>query len=195
MFCVSLLSRDRYQYDSLILSKQPWAYPRLHLQQLLRCVVSVRLNLPEVEERKLCLWYTPTERNHKELILDLLHKVESVNFFIVTLYFLCWHKRQIRCQDIYFFISCWSQCLTWITQYYQLRPRRSAYRPSKVGFEAIMATRIKIMVFCYVAPCNLAGGNNSDWGGRIRQTYLLMVKIKVKQSRSRPGVAQRVPGS
>jgi len=42
------------------------------LQQLLWCVVSVRLNLPEVEERKLCLWYTRTRRNHKELSLDLL---------------------------------------------------------------------------------------------------------------------------
>jgi hypothetical protein len=33
--CLSLLSHDRYQYDSLILSKQTWAYPRQHLQQLL----------------------------------------------------------------------------------------------------------------------------------------------------------------
>ena len=81
-FCSAcLLSHDRYQYDSLILSKQTWAYPRQHLQQLLWCVVSDRLNLPEVEERKLCLWYTPTRRNHKELSLDLLHNVESVYFF------------------------------------------------------------------------------------------------------------------
>jgi hypothetical protein len=35
VLCVSLLSHDRYQYDSLILSKQTWAYPRQHLQQLL----------------------------------------------------------------------------------------------------------------------------------------------------------------
>ena len=48
------LSHDKYQYDSLILSKQTWAFPRQHLQQLLWCVVSVRLNLPEVEEWKLC---------------------------------------------------------------------------------------------------------------------------------------------
>jgi hypothetical protein len=27
VLCVSLLSHDRYQYDSLILSKQTWAYP------------------------------------------------------------------------------------------------------------------------------------------------------------------------
>jgi len=78
---VSLLSHDRYQYDSLILSKQTWAYPPQHLKQLLWCVVSVRLNSPEVEERKLCLWYTPTSRNHKELSLDLQHNVESVYFF------------------------------------------------------------------------------------------------------------------
>ena len=78
---MSLLSHDRYQYDSLILSKQSWAYPHQHLQQLLWCVVSFRLNLPEVEERKLCLWYTPTRRNHKELSLDLLHNVESVYLF------------------------------------------------------------------------------------------------------------------
>ena len=78
---MSLLSHDRYQYDSLILSKQTWAYPPQHLKQLLWCVVSVRLNSPEVEERKLCLWYTPTSRNHKELSLDLQHNVESVYFF------------------------------------------------------------------------------------------------------------------
>ena len=78
---MSLLSHDKYQYDSLILSKQTWAYPRQHLQQLLWRVVSVRLNLPEVEERKLCPWYTSTRRNHKQLSLDLLHNVESVYFF------------------------------------------------------------------------------------------------------------------
>ena len=54
VLCVSLLSHDRYQYDSLILSKQTWAYPHQHLQQLLWCIVSVRLNLPEVEEWKHC---------------------------------------------------------------------------------------------------------------------------------------------
>jgi hypothetical protein len=37
VLCVSLLSHDRYQYDSLILSKQTWAYPHHHLQQLLCC--------------------------------------------------------------------------------------------------------------------------------------------------------------
>jgi hypothetical protein len=78
VLCVSLLSHDRYQYDCLILSKQTWAYPRQHLQQLLWCVISVRLNLPEVEERKLCLWYTPTRRNQKELSLDLLEANISV---------------------------------------------------------------------------------------------------------------------
>jgi hypothetical protein len=57
VLCVSLLSHDRYQYDSLILSKQTWAYPRQHLHQLLWYIVSVHLNLLEVEEQKLCLWY------------------------------------------------------------------------------------------------------------------------------------------
>jgi len=28
VLCVSLLSHDRYQYDSLILSKQTWALPQ-----------------------------------------------------------------------------------------------------------------------------------------------------------------------
>jgi hypothetical protein len=37
VLCVSLLSHDRYQYDSLILSEQTWAYPRQHLQQLSWC--------------------------------------------------------------------------------------------------------------------------------------------------------------
>ena len=83
---MSLLSYDRYQYDSLILSKQTWAYPRQHLQQLLWCFVSVRLNLPEVEERKLCFWYTPTRRNHKELSLDYYTTFKVSISFIVTLY-------------------------------------------------------------------------------------------------------------
>ena len=78
---VSLMSHDRYQYDNLNLSKQTWAYPHQHLQQLLWCDASVRLNLPEVEEWKLCLWYTATRRNRKKLRLDLLHNVESVYFF------------------------------------------------------------------------------------------------------------------
>jgi hypothetical protein len=34
---MSLRRHDRYQYDSLILSKQTWAYPRQHLQHLLWC--------------------------------------------------------------------------------------------------------------------------------------------------------------
>jgi hypothetical protein len=33
VLCLSLLSHDRYQYDSLILSKQTWAYPRQHLRE------------------------------------------------------------------------------------------------------------------------------------------------------------------
>ena len=98
---MSLLPHDRYQYDSLILSKQTWAYPRQHLQQLLWCVVSVSLNLPEVGERKLCLWYNLTRRNHKELSLDLLHNVESVYFFYSNpvLYYniiVLWDHRRIR---------------------------------------------------------------------------------------------------
>jgi hypothetical protein len=67
------------RYSNLF--KQTWAYPRQHLQKLLWCVVSVRLKLPEVEERKLCLWYTPTRRNHKELSLDFLEANMSVLCF------------------------------------------------------------------------------------------------------------------
>jgi hypothetical protein len=78
MFYVWAFCHTTYQYDSLILSKQTWAYPCQHLQQLLWCVVSVRLNLPKVEERKLCLWCTPTRRKHKELSLDFLEANMSV---------------------------------------------------------------------------------------------------------------------
>ena len=79
--CVSLLSHDRYQNDSLILSKQTWAYPRQHLQQLLWCIVSVRLNLPEVEERKLRpLRYYANWVSTTPTVL-ILHNVESVCFF------------------------------------------------------------------------------------------------------------------
>ena len=78
---MSLLSHDSYQYDSLILSKQTWAYPRQHLQQLLWCVVSVHLNLPEVEERKLCPLHYYANCVSTTLTVFILHNVESVCFF------------------------------------------------------------------------------------------------------------------
>ena len=78
---MSLLSHDRYQYDSLILSKQTWAYPCQHLQQLLWCVVSVRLNLPEVEERKLFPLRYYANCVSTTLKVLILHNVESVYFF------------------------------------------------------------------------------------------------------------------
>ena len=78
---MSLLSHDRYQYDSPIVSKQTWAYPRQHLQQLLWCIVSVRLNLPEVEERKLCPLRYYANCVSTMLTVLILHNVESVYFF------------------------------------------------------------------------------------------------------------------
>jgi len=78
---VSLLSHYRYQYDSLILSKQTWAYPCQHLQQLLWCVVSVGLNLPEVEERKLCPIRYYANCVSTTLTVLILHNFESVYFF------------------------------------------------------------------------------------------------------------------
>ena len=78
---MSLLSHDRYQYDSLILSKQTWTYPRQHLQQLLWCVVSVRLNLPEIEERNLCPLRYYASCVSTTLTVLILHNVESVYFF------------------------------------------------------------------------------------------------------------------
>ena len=67
--------------DSLIVSKQTWAYPRQHLQQLLWCVVSVRLNLPEVEEWKLCPLRYYANCVSTTLTVLILHNVESVYFF------------------------------------------------------------------------------------------------------------------
>ena len=67
--------------DSPILSKQTWACPRQHLQQLLWCVVSVRLNLPEVEERKLCPLSYYANCVSTTLTILILHNVESVYFF------------------------------------------------------------------------------------------------------------------
>ena len=82
MFYVwAFLSHDRYQYDSLILSKQTWAYPHQHLQQLLWCVVSVHLNLPEVEEWKLCPLHYYANCSSTTLTVLILHNVENVYFF------------------------------------------------------------------------------------------------------------------
>ena len=64
--CVSLLSHDRYQYDSLNLSKQTWAYPRQHLATavVMRCFSSFKLTgsggtktLSSTLLRKLCAHY------------------------------------------------------------------------------------------------------------------------------------------
>ena len=84
---MSLLSHDGYQYDSLILSKQTWAYPQ-HLQRLLWCVVSVRLNLPVVEERKLCPIRYYANCVSTTLTVLILHNVESVYFFYSNPVFL-----------------------------------------------------------------------------------------------------------
>jgi hypothetical protein len=70
MFYVwALLSHDRIQYDSLILSKQNWAYPHQHLQQLLWCqgcwrsadvtneCLKTNFHLSSTPQRKLCVHY------------------------------------------------------------------------------------------------------------------------------------------
>ena len=97
---MSLLSHDRYHYDSLILSEQTWAYPRQHLQQLLRCVVSVRLNLPEAEERKLCPLRYYANCVSTMLTVLILHNVESVYFFYsnpVFLFFFYYYYNYYFC--------------------------------------------------------------------------------------------------
>ena len=83
-----LLSHDRYQYDNQILSKQTWAYHRQHLQQLLWCVFWVRLNLPDVEERKFCPLAYYTNCVSTTLTVLILHNVESVYFFFSKLVLL-----------------------------------------------------------------------------------------------------------
>ena len=79
---MSLLSHDRYQYDGLILSQTDLSISSSTLATavVMRCFSSFKLT--GSAGRKLCLWYTHTRRNHKELSLDLLHNVS----FIVTLY-------------------------------------------------------------------------------------------------------------
>jgi hypothetical protein len=63
VLCVSLLSHDRYQYDSVILSKQTWAYPRQHLQQLLwyaeltKECLETNFHLSSTLLRKFCVNY------------------------------------------------------------------------------------------------------------------------------------------
>jgi hypothetical protein len=82
VLCVSLLSHDRYQYDSLILSKLIWAHPRQHLQQLLWCqgrwrgadvtkeCFETNFHFSSTQLRKLCVHYAYGFDN-----------VESVYFF------------------------------------------------------------------------------------------------------------------
>jgi hypothetical protein len=60
--CEPFLSHDRYHYDSLILSKQTWAYPRQHLQQLTCADVTKEcletyFHLSSTLLRKLCVHY------------------------------------------------------------------------------------------------------------------------------------------
>jgi hypothetical protein len=93
VLCVNLLSHDSYQYDSLILSKQTWAYPRQHLQHLLWCqgrwrgvdvmkeCLESNFHLSSALLRKLCVHYANGFDN-----------IESVYFFYSNpvLCALCW---------------------------------------------------------------------------------------------------------
>jgi hypothetical protein len=82
VLCMSPLSHDTYQYDSLILSKQTWAYPRQHSQQMLWCpgrwrgadvtkeCLETNFHLSSSLLRELCVHYANSFDN-----------VESVYFF------------------------------------------------------------------------------------------------------------------
>jgi hypothetical protein len=117
VLCVSLLWHDRYLYDSLILPKQTWEYPHQHLQQLLWCIVSVRLNLSEVEERKL-LSLIYSHKKKSQGVKSGLHNVESVYFFysnpisfIVILYIHC---LSCFCRFVRISLTIIKQCLCMI---------------------------------------------------------------------------------
>jgi hypothetical protein len=82
VLCVSLLSHDRYQCDSTILSKQTWAYPRQHLQQLLWCQGRWR----DADVTKACLetnFYLSSTLLRKVCVhyANGFDNVESVHFF------------------------------------------------------------------------------------------------------------------
>jgi len=84
MFCVWDFCHTTDQYDSLILCKQTWAYPRQHLQQLLWCVVSVRCWRHErMRGKKKFIFPLRYYANCVSTILMvlILHNVESVYFF------------------------------------------------------------------------------------------------------------------
>jgi hypothetical protein len=81
MFYVWAFCHTTYQYDSLILSKRTWAYPRQHLQQLLWCqgrwladvtkeCLETNFHHSSTLLRKLCVHYANGVDN-----------VESVYFF------------------------------------------------------------------------------------------------------------------
>jgi hypothetical protein len=91
VLCVSLLSHDRYQYDSLILSKQTWAYTRQHVQQLLWCqgrwrgadvtkeCLETSFHLSSTLLRKLCVHYGNGFNNVESVCLfysnPVLHEI------------------------------------------------------------------------------------------------------------------------
>jgi hypothetical protein len=84
VLCVSLLSHDRYQYDSLILSKQTWAYPCQHLQQLLWCQGRWRgADVTKECLEKIFIFPLRYYANcvYTTLMVLILHNVESACFF------------------------------------------------------------------------------------------------------------------
>jgi hypothetical protein len=92
VLCVSILSHDRYQYDSLIPSKQTWLYSRQHLQQLLQCQGRWR----RADVTKECLktiFVFPLRyyANRVSTTLTVLVTLKASISFIVTLY--CYYSR------------------------------------------------------------------------------------------------------
>ena len=141
MFYVwAFLSQDRYQYDSLILSKHTWAYPRQHFQQLLWCVVSVRLKLPEVEERKLCPLRYYANCVSTTLKVLILHNVESVCFFCSNLALLFTSSLAALWHAVF---MCLSHCM---------KRQTICLLPQNVfqALQAIIHAQCFLFVFCVV---------------------------------------------
>ena len=103
---MSLLSHDRYQYDSLILSQTDLSISSSTLcNSCCDAFVSVRLNLPEVEERKLCPLRYYANCVHYANGFDKLHNVESVYFFYSNPVYLYWFKFKIWYVVVRLFVS------------------------------------------------------------------------------------------
>jgi hypothetical protein len=98
VLCLSLLSRDRYQYDSLIVSKQTWAYPvntcnsccDVKGADVTKECLGTNFNLSSTLLRKLCVHYANGSDNVESAYLVYSNPL-YIHIYFTKLYIYMGH--------------------------------------------------------------------------------------------------------